>query len=108
MLEQVDTALDQRIPGCVQKGDVFSPLVVAGQVAFTVSLSGLDESLDSAADFETLCSVIPGDQLPSAFGAKFQGTATNGEGSCFAGAPGDCRTVPTSDRTWGGVKALFE
>lgn len=95
-------------PACVAQGDVFSPLVVAGQVRFTLSLGNLDISMDSADDFASNCSLVSGENQPVAFGAKFQGTNIDGEDSCFIGEPGDCQPVPTEATNWGEIKSKYE
>jgi len=90
---------------CVAQGDVFSPLVVAGRVRFTLSLGNLGTTLDSAEDFASLCSNPAGSNDPFAFAAKFQGTAVDGEGSCFIGH--GCETIPVDATTWGAIKAIY-
>lgn len=66
---------------CVAQGTVFSPVVVAGRVRFTLLLSGLGTDLDSASDFQLLCSMVTGDRQASSFAGKFQGTDVGGTGA---------------------------
>lgn len=89
---------------CVAQGDVFSPAVVAGQVRFEIDLAALDTRLDSASDFQNLCSFHGNEPDISSFAGKFQATGTNGEGSCFQGR--GCAT-PVEERSWGSVKAVY-
>lgn len=93
--------------GCIALGAVLSPAMIAGRLSFTVALSQLDQSLDSAGDFLRHCSIAPGDQQPSAFSARFQATGINGQGSCKIGEEGLCGTVNTEDHTWGAIKAMY-
>ncbi len=93
---------------CVPQGDIYSPLVVAGPVAFTISLGNLDTTLDSADDFLSLCSIVQGDeQQASAFAGKFQGTDENGEGSAFIADEGDCGQVDSERGSWGAIKSIY-
>lgn len=98
----------QVLSSCVLQGDVFSPLFIAGPVAFTIALGGLDTSLDSAEDFLSLCSITQGDdQQPSAFAGKFQATDENGEGSAFIADEGNCSQVDAEESSWGAVKSFY-
>jgi hypothetical protein len=90
---------------CAPQGDVFSPIYFAGRARFTVQLTGLPASFDSAQDFLALCSTVHGEQSPSSVAGKMQGTGQNGEGSCFAGKP--CGPTPTRGTTWGFVKSMY-
>jgi len=90
---------------CAAQGDVFSPLVVAGVVRFTLNLTGLRRSLDSAADFTTICTLRPEPSDASWLAGKFQATGTNGEESCFIAEP--CTLVPVTAWIWGDVKNLY-
>lgn len=90
---------------CVKQGDIFSPLVIGGQVRFTLVLSGLGTDLDSAADFQLQCSQVTGQRDPSSFAGKFQGTGQGGGGSCFIATP--CGATPATMRTWGAVKMIY-
>jgi len=90
---------------CVKQGDIFSPLVIGGQVRYTLMMSGLGTELDSAADFQLLCSLVSGQRDPSSFAGKFQGTGVGGGGSCFIGIP--CGPTPVAPRSWGAVKVIY-
>ncbi|HZM17365.1 MAG TPA: hypothetical protein VFE28_15300 [Candidatus Krumholzibacteria bacterium] len=90
---------------CVAQGDVFSPLVVAGTVRYTLSLTNLGTTLDSAADFRNICTLPQGGHEASWLAGKFQATGTNGEESCFVAEP--CLLVPIETWVWGGVKGLY-
>ena len=90
---------------CVKQGDIFSPLVIGGQVRFTLMLSGLGTDMDSAADFQLQCSQVTGQRDPSSFAGKFQGTGQGGGGSCFIATP--CGATPATMRTWGAVKMIY-
>ena len=90
---------------CVPQGDFFSPLVIGGKVTFTLTLGNLGTNLDSAADFQLQCSVVPGQRDPSSFAGKFQGTDVGGEGSCFIGIP--CGPTAAAPRSWGAVKSIY-
>lgn len=89
---------------CVAQGDVFSPIVVAGAIKFTVALSGLDETLDSAFDFDSFCTSRPEVGDAASLAGKFQGIGPGGEDSCFIG---DLCVVPTSADSWTGLKTRF-
>jgi hypothetical protein len=90
---------------CVKQGDIFAPLVIGGRVQFTLSLSNLGTSLDSAADFQNLCSLVTGQREASSFADKFQGTGQGGGGSCFNGVP--CGPTATTRTSWGAVKLIY-
>ena len=90
---------------CVQQGDFFSPLVIGGRVQFTLMLSGLGPSLDSAGDFQALCSTVSGQRELSSFADKFQGTGEGGGGSCFNAVP--CGPTPVARVSWGAVKLIY-
>ena len=90
---------------CVKQGDIFSPLVIGGQVRFTLMLSGLGNDLDSASDFQQQCSIVSGQRDPSSFAGKFQGTGVGGEESCFIGIP--CGPTPAATRSWGAIKTIY-
>lgn len=90
---------------CAKQGDIFSPLVIGGQVRYTVTLGGLGNELDSAADFQLQCSQVSGERQPSSFAGKFQATGVGGEESCFIGIP--CGPTPAAPRSWGGVKLIY-
>ncbi len=91
--------------GCVAQGDVFSPIVVAGRVRYTIDLANLPPSFDSAQDFLSLCSTVHGQQSPSSLAGKFQATGVNGEDSCFIGE--DCLPTPTRATGWGTLKRIY-
>lgn len=93
------------IVNCVDQGNIFSPLVIAGPVKFTFDLQGLDATLDSADKFQHHCSTVEGEKTASAFGGKFQGLGAGGGGSCFLGDP--CETVSVEETTWAEMKTLF-
>lgn len=95
------------IVGCVEQGSIFSDLPVAGDVAITVSLSGLDLSLSSATGFRNLCSEVTGGRIPSAFAAFFKGLGEGGGQSCRVGDGISCSPVQTQPSTWGTVKSLY-
>lgn len=90
---------------CVKQGDFFSPTVIGGRVQFTLLLSNLGTDMDSAGDFQALCSLVSGENEPSSFAGKFQGAGQGGEGSCFVGNP--CGPTDTARRTWGTVKRYY-
>jgi hypothetical protein len=90
---------------CVKQGDIFSPLVVGGRVRYTLMLTNLGTSMDSASDFQDLCSVVSGERDPSSFGDKFQGTGQGGGGSCFNGVP--CGPTPVARSSWGALKQIY-
>jgi hypothetical protein len=90
---------------CAPQGDVFSPIYFAGRARFTVQLSNLPASFDSAGDLLALCSTVQGEQSPSSVAGKMQGTGENGEGSCYAAEP--CSPTPTRGTSWGMVKAIY-
>ncbi|HEY2955255.1 MAG TPA: hypothetical protein VGK89_08410 [Candidatus Eisenbacteria bacterium] len=90
---------------CVPQGDFFSPLVIGGQVRFTLTLGNLGTTLDSAADFQLLCSLVSGMRDPSSFAGKFQGTDIGGEGSCFNGTP--CGPTAVAPGSWGAIKLIY-
>lgn len=92
------------LAGASQHGTIFPPLVIGGPVRFTLLLSHLGLSLDSADDFLVLCSTATGTSQPSALGAKFQ-TTEAGAGSAWAGAP--CSPTATRNATWGALKQLY-
>ena len=90
---------------CIKQGDIFSPLVIGGRVQFTVMLSNLGTNLDSAGDFQNLCSLVSGQRDPSSFADKFQGTGQGGGGSCFNGVP--CGPTPAKRSSWGAIKLIY-
>ncbi len=90
---------------CVAQGDVFSPVVVAGRVRFTVQLSNLPTSFNSAAGFLALCSTVHGEQQPSSLAGHMQGTGQNGANSCFIGK--SCLPTSTHEATWGALKSFY-
>jgi len=90
---------------CVAQGDVFSPVVVAGRVRYTVQLSNLPPTFDSAAKFLTLCSTVRGEQQPSSLAGHMQGTGQNGANSCFIGR--SCLPTSTRGTTWGSLKSFY-
>jgi len=89
---------------CVAQGQVYSPLVVAGRVQYSLDLGNLGTTLDSATDFLRLCTVRPDPDDASSFAGKFQATGPDGEESCFIGEP--C-AVPTAPATWGAIKTTY-
>ncbi|HEY6867382.1 MAG TPA: hypothetical protein VI792_09000, partial [Candidatus Eisenbacteria bacterium] len=91
--------------GTTAQGDFFAPVVVAGQVRFTLLLAALDTDLDSATDFLALCSTHGNQTDISSFAGKFQGTGVNGQGSCFI-AKG-CGTTPATRQSWGALKVRY-
>jgi len=93
------------VVACVPQGDVFSPVYVAGRVRFTINLSGLPATFNSAAAFLTLCSTVHGTQNPSSIAGHMQGTGQNGANSCFIAR--DCLPTPTRWGTWGTLKAIY-
>jgi hypothetical protein len=93
------------VVGCVPQGDVFSPIYVAGRARFTIQLSGLPASFNSAEDFLALCSTVHGEQQPSSLAGHMQGTGTNGASSCFAAKP--CSPTPTRSTSWGTLKGFY-
>jgi len=90
---------------CVKQGDVFSPLVIGGQVRYTLMLSGLGTDLDSAGDFQMQCSLVSGQRDPSSFAGKFQATGVGGQESCFIGIP--CGPTTATTRSWGALKTIY-
>ena len=90
---------------CVPQGDFFSPLVIGGQVRFTLLLTNLGDDLNSAADFQLQCSLVSGQRDPSSFAGKFQGVGAGGEESCFIGIP--CGPTTAAPRSWGAVKGIY-
>lgn len=92
---------------CVAQGDIYSPLVVAGQLRHTINLENLNTTLDCAEDFLNQCTMIHGAQHPSAFGGKFQSMDESGEGSGFAVDRGNCFEVNTSGRSWSEIKDIY-
>lgn len=95
------------IVGCVKQGEVFSDLAVAGTVAFTIALTGLDLTLTSAQDFVSLCSTAGGSKTSAAFAGKYQGVGVSGGQSCRIGDGGTCTPVPVHNTTWGAIKAIY-
>ncbi len=93
------------VVACVPQGDVFSPIYFAGRARFTVDLSGLPASFDSAQDFLALCSTVQGEQQPSSVAGHLQGTGENGANSCKIGKP--CNPTPTRAASWGAVKTIY-
>src|SRR5262249_40958773 len=96
---------NQVIPGCVKQGDVTATSAVGGLVRFSLNLSNLDHSLDSATDFLYLCSRVHGGRTSALFAARFQGGDTGGVGSVDVGDT-PC-PVATEAVTWGEVKAAY-
>jgi hypothetical protein len=93
---------------CVQAGEIFSPIVIAGRVMFVLDLSYLDESLDCAVDFLTLCSHISGsEKVLSALGGKFQGADADGDESCFVADAGYCSEISVEQRSWSQIKSIY-
>jgi hypothetical protein len=93
---------------CVQAGEIFSPIVVAGRVMFVVDLSYLDESLNCAEDFLSLCSYLSGyEHLFSALGGKFQGADDGGDESCFVADAGYCSEIAVERHSWGYIKSIY-
>ena len=90
---------------CVPQGSFFSPLVIGGQVRFTLMLSNLGTNLDSASEFQNQCSIVSGQRDPSSFAGKFQGTGEGGEESCFIGKP--CGPTGNAPRSWGSIKTIY-
>ena len=93
------------VVACVPQGDVFSPIYFAGRVRFTVQLSNLPASFDSAQDFLALCSTVHGEQQPSSVAGKMQGTGENGASSCYAAQP--CNPTPARSTSGGMVKSIY-
>jgi hypothetical protein len=93
------------VTNCVKNGDVISQAAVAGQVRYTLLLSNLNHSLDSANDFLVQCSVAHGGHTSSVFAGHFQGCDNNGQGSAFVGET-PCPTAARS-ATWGELKASY-
>jgi hypothetical protein len=90
---------------CVKQGDIFSPLVIGGQVRYTLQMSGLGTTLDSAADFQLMCSLVSGQRDPSSFAGKFQGAGGGGGESCFIATP--CGPTPAAAHSWGAIKVIY-
>ncbi len=90
---------------CVPQGDFFSPVVIGGQVQFTLMLGNLNRSLDAASDFQLQCSNVPGQQQGSSFAGKFQGADVGGEASCTVGVP--CGPTRNAARSWGDLKVIY-
>ena len=92
---------------CIQEGDIFSPIVVAGRIKYVVDLGCLNTDLDCAVDFLSLCSEIFGEmQLESALGGKFQGVGGGGNESCFVAEP--CEPpVSVDESDWSSIKAMY-
>ena len=93
------------VVACAPQGDVFSPIYYAGRARFTVQLSGLPASFNSAQDVLDLCSTVHGEQSPSSVAGKMQGTGENGASSCYAAKP--CNPTPTRKTSWGAVKSIY-
>lgn len=89
---------------CVAQGDVFSPVFVAGNVQFTLSLSNLDTNFDTAAEMLTHCTVRPEIGEASSVAGKFQGVGADGQDSCFIADP--C-LVPVEASSWGAIKSNY-
>ena len=95
------------VVNCVEQGDFFPGLVIAGRLRFTAVFSGLNDGFTSAADFLGLCSVSPEDQELEAFSGKFQDVGDdNLPNRCRPKDLGNC-TVPVEETTWGVIKALY-
>ncbi len=90
---------------CVAQGAVFSPIVVAGRVQFTIKLTNLPASFNSAQSFLGQCSIVSGQQQPSSLAGKFQATGHNGADSCFIGRT--CNSTSAHMSTWGKVKTFY-
>jgi len=91
---------------CIQAGDIFSPIVVAGRIKYVTELGCLDTSLQSAADFLDICSLMFGEmQQTSSLGGMFQGVDGGGEGSCFVAEP--CIPISVEEGSWGSIKAMY-
>lgn len=90
---------------CVEQGDIFSPVVIGGQVRYTLMLSGLSSAMDSAADFQNQCSIVTGQREPSSFAGKYQGTGQGGGGSCFNAI--SCGPTTTAGSSWGAIKLIY-
>lgn len=93
------------VVGCVPQGDVFAPIYFAGRARFTVQLSNLPASFNSAQAFLNLCSTVHGEQQPSSVAGKMQGTGVNGASSCYAAKP--CNPTPTLGTSWGRLKSIY-
>ena len=92
---------------CELQGDVFSPLFIAGHVKHVVTLESLGTELDTAEDFLSLCSIVPGEQVSSALVAKFQGADEGGELSCRVHDVGFCVVNATDEKSWGSIKNMY-
>jgi hypothetical protein len=94
---------------CELQGEVFSPIYVVGPVMYVINIECLTTDLDTAADFLTLCSFVPGaQQVSSALAAKFQGADGGGEFSCFVADEGYCGEIGTEEKSWGSIKSMYK
>ena len=85
--------------------ELSEPVYFAGRARFTVQLSNLPASFNSAQAILELCSTVQGEQQPSSVAGKMQGTGTNGASSCYAAKP--CNPTPTRTASWGSVKSIY-
>ncbi len=92
---------------CELQGDVFSPLFIVGHVKHVITLESLGTELDTAEDFLSLCSIVPGEQVSSAFVAKFQGADEGGELSCRVHDVGYCGPIDNEEKSWGSIKNMY-
>jgi hypothetical protein len=91
--------------GLVKQGDCYSPAVICGAVKFSVSLTRLGASLNSAGKFANFCSTVTGQRTSSSFAGKFQATGVGGGGSCWNATP--CGASAARPTTWGALKAVY-
>lgn len=93
---------------CDLQGEVFSPIFVVGPIKYVVAIECLGPELDTAADFLTLCTFVPGvTQVSSALAAKFQGVDGGGENSCFVADEGYCSQIGNEEKSWGSIKNMY-
>ena len=93
---------------CELQGEVFSPIFVVGPIKYVVAIECLGPELDTAADFLTLCTFVPGvTQVSSALAAKFQGVDGGGENSCFVADEGYCSQIGNEEKSWGSIKNMY-